>query len=130
MPQVAFNDLPEDEGVMYCQGLTHSTASCFASPSTFEPWSNGIPCAYIYLTEDNAIHLPIQESLAAQLGPNAETHTLKSGHCAYVSAPNQLVRVIQKAVGAPKRGNGFRLRGWKWSHYWVGRGASASSRVS
>lgn len=82
---------------MYAQQLTHISTSVFAAPSTFEPWASGLPCAYIFCEIDGALPLPIQQQMAAQLGPNATTFSLKAGHCPFLSIPDQLLDVVAQA---------------------------------
>ncbi|KAI6712533.1 hypothetical protein JHW43_004943 [Diplocarpon mali] len=98
LPQVAFNDLPAEQAEQFAQDVTHSSSVVFATPSTFEPWANGIRCAYIFCTEDRALPYPSQQQMAAQLGPEPVTWTLKAGHCPFLSVPEQLVEVSLKAV--------------------------------
>jgi len=96
MPQVAFNDLSAEEAASCIKQMTHSSAVVFATPSTYEPWANGIPCEYIFTSDDNALPFPIQQQMAGQLGPQATTYTVKSGHCPFLSIPDELVEVIEK----------------------------------
>lgn len=97
MPQVAFNDLSAEKTTLYISQLTHSSAVVFATPSTFEAWTNAIPCAYIFCSMDNALPLPIQQGMALRFGPDAETYTLQSGHCPFLSIPEELLEVMEKA---------------------------------
>ncbi|CZR53874.1 uncharacterized protein PAC_03756 [Phialocephala subalpina] len=97
MPEVALNDLPPEIATVYASQLTYISTSVFATPSTFEPWANGLPCAYIFCEIDNALPLPIQQQMAAQLGPNATTFSLKAGHCPFLSIPGQLRDAVVKA---------------------------------
>lgn len=96
LPQVAFNDLGKDEQAKWSQAVTHTSAAVFATPSAFEPWASGVPCGYIFCSDDNALPLPIQQEMAAQLGPDAVSATLQSGHCPFLSVPNQLLDAVQK----------------------------------
>ncbi|KAK3493706.1 alpha/beta-hydrolase [Neurospora crassa] len=75
--------------------ITHTSAALFATPSGYEPWKNGIPCAYIFCAEDHALPLAAQQKMAAQLGPEAKAVTLESGHCPFLSTPEQLVDAIK-----------------------------------
>lgn len=105
MPQIAFNDLPTEQAALYVSQMSHSAAVVFATPSTYEPWANGVPCAYIFCTDDNVLPFQIQQQMASQLGPEPTTFTLKAGHCPFLSIPDKLVEVIGKAaeVGLNKR---------------------------
>ncbi|KUJ08559.1 alpha/beta-hydrolase [Mollisia scopiformis] len=97
LPQIALNDMPAEKAKAYSAQLTHTSVSAFATPSTFEPWANAIPCTYIFCEIDNALPLPVQQQMASQLGPNATTFSLKAGHCPFLSMPEQLRDVIVKA---------------------------------
>lgn len=105
MPQVAFNDVSAEVAAFCCAQLTYSSTIVFATPTSYEPWANGVPCAYIFCTEDNALPYPVQQQMAAQLGPEPTTYSLKSGHCPFLSIPDQLVEAIEQAseVGLKKK---------------------------
>ncbi|KAI6249108.1 putative hydrolase R7 [Erysiphe necator] len=92
--EIGFNDLSPEDAAKACLEMTHSSASTFLTPSNFEPWKNGISCDYVSTTEDNAIPHFQQEIMAKQLGPKANSVTLKSGHCAFLSIPDQLLKAI------------------------------------
>ena len=100
MRQVVFNDISEEKIPLFASQMSHTAASVFATPSSYEPWANGLPCAYIYCTEDNAIPLPTQKQMASQLGPNASTSSIKSGHCPHLSLPDQLAKLIEQTIDA------------------------------
>ncbi|KAI0147040.1 alpha/beta-hydrolase [Xylariaceae sp. FL1272] len=95
LPQVAFNDLDAEGQAKWSKEMTHTSAALFATPSSYEPWANGVPCGYIYCTEDNALPLPIQQQMSAQLGPEPVTVSIKSGHCPHLSIPDELVAAIK-----------------------------------
>ncbi|RKF75008.1 putative alpha beta-hydrolase [Golovinomyces cichoracearum] len=94
MAKIGFNDLSPELAAGFCQQLTHSSASIFFTPSNFEPWSCGIPCAYIFTTQDMAIPHPQQVHMARLLGPDAKTVSLNAGHCSFLSVPDQLIKAI------------------------------------
>lgn len=94
MAEIGFNDLSPELAAGFCQQLTHSSASVFFTPSNFEPWSCGIPCAYIHTIQDMAIPHPQQVHMAQQLGPDAKTVSLNAGHCPFLSVPDQLIDAI------------------------------------
>lgn len=64
----------------------------------YDPWVHGIQCAFIFCSEDNALPFPMQKAMAGQFGPDAETYTIKSGHCPYLSIPDQLLEALEKAA--------------------------------
>jgi hypothetical protein len=89
--------MPLEKAVVYAEQLKHISVAAFATPSTFEPWANGVPCAYIFCELDNALPFPVQQQMAAQLGSNATTFSLKAGHCPFLSMPEELRDVVVKA---------------------------------
>ncbi|KAL3423657.1 hypothetical protein PVAG01_05404 [Phlyctema vagabunda] len=106
LAQVAFNDFSEEEAAQYISdGMSHTSAVVFGTPSTFEPWSNGYPCAYIFFSEDKSLQYPIQQHFATQLGPDPTTFTVKGGHCAFLRLPEDVVAAVAKAaeVGLNKK---------------------------
>lgn len=98
LPQVGLNDLSPEEQTKWAAEMTHTSAVLFAATALYEPWANGIPCSYIFHTEDNALPLAYQQGMAQLLGPDANTATLKAGHCSFLSIPNQLARVIESMI--------------------------------
>jgi hypothetical protein len=94
-PRIGFNDLPPGEQARWAKEATHTSAALFATPSSYEPWANGIPCSYIFCSEDNALPLPLQQGMVQQLGPEPRTASLKSGHCPFLSMPIDLLRALE-----------------------------------
>lgn len=95
-PQIGFNDLSPEEQARWSKEATHTSAALFATPSMFEPWTNGIPCSYIICANDNALPMPFQQGMVQQLGPEPRTVTLTSGHCPFVSKPGELLEALEK----------------------------------
>lgn len=75
-----------------------ASAVLFATPAKYEPWANGIPCAYLFTTEDNALPYPAQQGMAQQLGPGAKTAAVKAGHSPFLSVPLELVKAIESVL--------------------------------
>lgn len=98
IPQVAFNDMPPEAQERWCKEMVHTSKALFTTPTGFEPWNNGVSCSYIFCSEDNALPLPIQLQMAAQLGPKPTTATLKSGHCPFLSMPDSLLSEVSKVI--------------------------------
>lgn len=80
--------------------MTHSSAVLFTGKSEFEPWKEGIPCAYIFTKQDGALPYPLQQQLASQLGPDALTVAVDSNHCPFLSVPEELLAAVDKIVAA------------------------------
>ncbi|KAK8100061.1 uncharacterized protein PG998_008550 [Apiospora kogelbergensis] len=95
IPQVAFNDMAPVEQARWGAEMTHTSTALFATPSSHEPWATATPCGYIFCSDDNALPFPIQQQMAAQLGPAPKTVTLKAGHCPFLSIPAQLLEAVK-----------------------------------
>ena len=103
LPQVAFNDMPDEaQQAQWASQMTHTSAALFATPSSYTPWTEGVPCAYIHTSIDNALPLLVQQQMAMQLGPDAPSVTLESGHCPHLSMPEKLVESIKDLEGKLK----------------------------
>ncbi|KAF3760851.1 alpha/beta-hydrolase [Cryphonectria parasitica EP155] len=98
IPQVGFNDLSAEEQSKWAKEMTYTSAALFATPAEYEPWASGIPCAYVYTSEDHALPLPVQQGMSSQLGPEAKTATLKAGHCPFLSMPDGLVKAVESVL--------------------------------
>ncbi|KAK6206643.1 hypothetical protein LQW54_007595 [Pestalotiopsis sp. IQ-011] len=95
LPEVAFNDLDAEAQSKWAKELTHQSAALYAVPSNYEPWTNGVPCGYIFCTDDNALPLSLQQQMAAMLNPGPAVASLKAGHCPHVSMPDDFVRAVR-----------------------------------
>ncbi|TLD19279.1 hypothetical protein PspLS_09924 [Pyricularia sp. CBS 133598] len=95
LPQVAFNDLDGPAQEQCAKDMTHTSIKLFSSPSSYEPWSNGVNCGFVFCSEDNAVPLPIQQQMASQLGTDAKTATVKAGHCPFISVPGELLEAVR-----------------------------------
>lgn len=80
---------------MLTMGARTASAALFAAPATYEPWAHGIPCSYIFTTEDGALPYPVQQAMAQQLGPEAKTASVKASHCPFLSMPDELVKAVE-----------------------------------
>ncbi len=87
----------------YYSHLRHSAVAAFATPSAYEPWSNDIPCSYIFCEIDKCITLPVQQMMASQLGPAALTFSLKAGHVPFISFPQESADAIVKLAAEGMR---------------------------
>ncbi|KAK3344906.1 hypothetical protein B0H65DRAFT_427222, partial [Neurospora tetraspora] len=95
---VLLNDLPEEEQRYWGRQVTHTSVGLFNTPSTYEPWSNGIPCSYIYCERDNGMHMARQKLMRDRLGPDAKEVYLDCGHYLYLSMPKELLRAIEEPL--------------------------------
>ena len=97
-PQVGFNDMSPEDQARWSKEATHTSAALFATPSGYEPWASGIPCSYILCSDDNALPMPFQQGMVQQLGPEPRTATLKSGHCPFLSMPDDLLKALETVL--------------------------------
>ncbi|TEA11323.1 hypothetical protein C8034_v007805 [Colletotrichum sidae] len=96
LPEVGFNDLPASEQEKWAKEMTWTSLSAFVTPSGYEPWNNGFDCAYLFATEDNALPLSYQQSMAAVLPEGSKTETEPSGHCAHLSRPANVTSILSR----------------------------------
>lgn len=80
--------------------MTHTSTVLFSGKSEYEPWKEGIPCAYIFTNQDGCLPLPLQEKMASQLGPDGLTVGVDANHCPFLSVPCELLEAVQKITAA------------------------------
>lgn len=100
IPEVAFSDCSPEDLKTAMSECSHTAAVLFVGESEYEPWNDGVPCAYIFTKQDGALPYPLQQQLAQQLGPNPVTVELDANHCPFVSVPDQLLAAVEKIVAA------------------------------
>lgn len=64
---------------------------------TYEPWHD-IRTYYLICENDNAIKLPMQEKMVAQSHGKIVEVRCTAGHSPFVSLPQVLLQLIQRAV--------------------------------
>ncbi|KAI1204593.1 alpha/beta-hydrolase [Annulohypoxylon truncatum] len=94
-----YHDLDEESRSKWVKEVSPTSAVLFEGVSSYEPWSEGIPCAYIFCGEDKALPMQVQQEMARQLGPESTTVTVKSGHSPFLSVPDELVAAIAEVEG-------------------------------
>ncbi|KAI0100450.1 alpha/beta-hydrolase [Hypoxylon sp. NC0597] len=94
-----YHDLDDEIRSKWAQEVSYTSAALFDGVSQYEPWSEGVPCGYIFCSEDNALPLRIQQDMAAQLGSEPITATVKAGHSPFLSVPDELVAAIAEVEG-------------------------------
>ncbi|KAI1865036.1 uncharacterized protein JN550_008582 [Neoarthrinium moseri] len=95
IPQVAFNDMDEGSQQEWTKEMTHTSISLFVTPSAYEPWADGVPCGYIFCENDNSLPLPVQQQMAALIKSTTCTATIQSGHCPFLSKPDDLLEALR-----------------------------------
>ncbi|TLS31580.1 hypothetical protein PpBr36_03906 [Pyricularia pennisetigena] len=93
LPEIGFNDLSPADAAYWTTQMTYTALGAFVNQSTYEPWSNGIDCRYLFATEDNALPLATQQAMAAQ-APGMKSATEPSGHCAHLSRPKNVTEIM------------------------------------
>ena len=88
---------PEDQA-RWSKEATYTSLALFTAQSQYEPWSNGIPGAYIFCTLDNALPYPLQQQMASQLGTDFPNATLESSHVPFLSMPERLFGALTKVI--------------------------------
>ncbi|KAF6833637.1 hypothetical protein CMUS01_06484 [Colletotrichum musicola] len=96
LPEVGFNDLPASEQEKWAKEMTWTSLSAFVTPSSYEPWNNGIECNYLYATLDNALPLSYQQGMSAVLPAGSKTESEPSGHCAHLSRPANVTSILSR----------------------------------
>ncbi|KAI2607873.1 alpha/beta-hydrolase [Hypoxylon sp. NC1633] len=99
LSRTAYNDLSEEDQSKWAKELSPTSIALFEGVSQYEPWSEGVPCAYVFCSEDNGLPPQRQQNMAALLGPESVTRTIKSGHSPFLSMPDKLVETIAEIEG-------------------------------
>ena len=96
------SDMPLDEAIKFMASATRHSAASFASPFTY-PAYRYIPATYIICEKDLVIPPTFQrqwiERMEQESGRSVSTISMETGHCPNASAPGELVKAIEKAVG-------------------------------
>ncbi|KAG8169188.1 hypothetical protein KVR01_001937 [Diaporthe batatas] len=98
--ELGYSDLPPEERQKWSREMTHTSAALFAGASEYEPWKDGVPCAYILTEDDGALPYALQQQMAAQLSPEEPKILIKANHSPYLSVPAELLTAIEKILAA------------------------------
>ncbi|KAK3392562.1 hypothetical protein B0T20DRAFT_463777 [Sordaria brevicollis] len=96
--EALLNDLPTEEQEYWGKQVTHTSMGLFGSPPTFEHWSNGVKCSYIFCERDLAVLMSEQRLMRERLGPDAKEVYLNAGHCPYLSMPRELLKAVEELL--------------------------------
>ncbi|KAI0896405.1 alpha/beta-hydrolase [Annulohypoxylon nitens] len=94
-----YHDLGEEDREKWVKEVSPTSAAVFGGVSNYEPWNEGVPCAYLFCGEDKALPMRIQEEMAKLLGPEPITATVAAGHSPFLSVPDELVFAIAELEG-------------------------------
>lgn len=100
MPQVGLSDLSPEDVRKWAKEMSHTSAALFVGKSEYEPWADGVPCAYIFTKQDGALPYPLQQKMAQQLGPDPLTAEVDANHCPFLSRPEELLSAVGKIAAA------------------------------
>ncbi|KAK8052284.1 hypothetical protein PG993_003669 [Apiospora rasikravindrae] len=64
----------------------------------YEPWNDGVECAFYFCDQDKALPPPIQVQLAAQLGPDAVTYHANTSHSPFLSEVDEVCTFLADAT--------------------------------
>lgn len=94
-----YNDMPQSVAELHAaQNVTHNFVALVQEKTTHAPWKD-IPSTFVYCDHDLAIKKPLQEAMikdAEAEGGHFETVTLDAAHNPFLSAPNDVLNVLQK----------------------------------
>jgi pimeloyl-ACP methyl ester carboxylesterase len=90
------HDVSADEGTVMAAAQKPFAGSNFGQPLPAAAWKT-VPSWYIVATADNAIPPVLQRFMAKRIGANVTE--VEASHVAYISRPEDVIRVIEMAVG-------------------------------
>lgn len=94
-----YHDLGDEDREKWVKEVSPTSAAVFDGVSKYEPWNEGVPCAYLFCGEDKALPMRTQEEMAKLLGPEPITATVAAGHSPFLSVPDELVFAIAELEG-------------------------------
>lgn len=77
--------------------LKHQSRRVYIDVATYEPWHD-IECFYFFCDDDQAIPLPVQQGMAAQLGPDAASFHSQASHSPFLSRTHEAVEGLEYAA--------------------------------
>lgn len=96
-----FSDLPHDEGVKWVEKMPLHSAPSFQGKLTHAGYKS-IPVSFIFCEDDLILPAEFQrqviETIEKESGKKVDVHSLKTGHCPNISAPNDCAAAILAAV--------------------------------
>lgn len=97
-PEVVFyHDLEPEAQKKAIVALKHQSASVFTDAVTYEPWHD-IDSMFFFCDADQALPLPVQQGMAALLGPNAASFHSKASHSPFLSQAQEVVDGLEYAA--------------------------------
>lgn len=100
--ETTFSDVDRAQGIELAKQFGHHSIASFASKLTYAAYKT-IPVSYIFCEEDQTVPPQVQQAvidmMSNESGKEVDVHTIKSGHCPNISQPENLVKIIRRAVG-------------------------------
>ncbi|KAK7926578.1 hypothetical protein PG985_003576 [Apiospora marii] len=85
-----YHDCPASVQQQCVADLCLQSKQVFLDSVAYEPWNDGVECAFYFCDEDKALPPPIQAQLAAQLGPDALTYHAQTSHSPFLSRVDEV----------------------------------------
>lgn len=95
-----YNDLEGAEGQKWAEKCVYCSLHCFQDKLSSVPYEHigkGLDATYLVCKQDYRLLVPVQEAVATLLGENRKTEYIDAGHCAMLSAPEEVASVVWKA---------------------------------
>ncbi|KAH7136936.1 Alpha/beta hydrolase fold-1 [Dactylonectria estremocensis] len=97
-PEVIFyHDMEPEAQKKAIATIKHQSAKVFTDAVTYEPWHD-IEAMFFYCDADQALPLPVQQGMAALLGPNAASFHSNAGHSPFLSQAQHVVDGLEYAA--------------------------------
>ncbi|KAJ5668097.1 uncharacterized protein N7477_006667 [Penicillium maclennaniae] len=94
---VFYNDLDDENAAKHVAKLVYQAKPSFCTPLMYEAYRD-VPAHYLLCKQDASIPLSAQRMMAAMPGRGVvQTYESDAGHCAMLSAPQDVADVIQNA---------------------------------
>ncbi|KAJ6111767.1 hypothetical protein N7523_007828 [Penicillium sp. IBT 18751x] len=91
---VFYNDLDDENAAKYVSKLVYQAKPSFCTPLMYEAYRD-VPAHYLLCKQDASIPLSAQRMMAAMPGRGfVQTYECDAGHCAMLSAPQDVADVI------------------------------------
>jgi pimeloyl-ACP methyl ester carboxylesterase len=97
-----FNDIDSATAEELAKGNVTHNWPAVSEKVTGAPWKD-LPTTYVHCTRDLAIMLPLQKSMVQEAinaggAPEFVTEIIDSGHCPFLSKPDELISIVKALV--------------------------------
>lgn len=95
-----YSDLPSETAEQFAKSnVTHNWGAALGSIAN-APWKD-LPTTYLFCSQDQSIKYSMQQSMvqdAIAAGGKLITETIESGHCPFLSQPDNLLQIVEKTA--------------------------------